>query len=341
MPRVCMHRLLHSECVRAPGTFVLWNRSSFSNQGRGWGHAAPSPPACRHSPRLPHGGGDCARHQPEPPHPSRPTSTFHGVRALDREGATLSALALEYLPRLKSWQFYSHESALGLVGAPLPEWPYVPALHVSAHRPHREPRTTGVVGHRLQLREPATLVDARGIPVEHPVRAWRQAGTRWALDDLIAAAEFLVSGKTPFATVDDLRVEVETLGDVNHGILRRALLEVRVGSRSARETDLRLRLTRAGLPEPEINWTLLTAVGEFVAELDLAYPRWHVSPEYDGRVHAENLEQFARDGDRWDRIRAEGWDHVRIMNHHMRGSGADAVRKVRDALIRAGWRPLS
>ena len=49
--------------------------------------------------------------------------------------------------------------------------------------------------------------------------------------------------------------------------------------------------------------------------------------------------QFAKDADRWDRIRAEGWDHVRILNHHMAGGRAAAVRKVRDALLRAGWHP--
>jgi very-short-patch-repair endonuclease len=64
-----------------------------------------------------------------------------------------------------------------------------------------------------------------------------------------------------------------------------------------------------------------------------------VAVEYDGRVHAEDAVQFAKDADRWDRIRDQGWQHVRILNHHMRDSGEPAVRKVAEALIRAGWRP--
>lgn len=267
---------------------------------------------------------------------------YYGVRALDNgDGASLLAACLDYAPRLKPWQFFSHETALARVEAPMPEWPYQPRVHVSAHRPSREPRTDGVVGHRLQLRETAAFYDVEGLRIEHPVRAWRQTGTLWPLDDLIAAGDFLISVKQPLATIADLRAEVAEMGDVRGGILTRALSEMRAGPRSPRETRLRLLLVRAGLPEPDINWTLRNQSGRAIAELDLAYPRWRVTPEYDGRVHADDLAQFATDGDRWDRIRAEGWDHVRIMNHHVRGSGTAAVGKVRDALMRAGWRPRS
>jgi hypothetical protein len=266
---------------------------------------------------------------------------FFGVRAAGpvERARDVHRLCAEYAPRLKPWQFFSHETALELVGAPLPEWPYRPVLHVSAHRPAREPRVGGVVGHRLQVREPATWRDGDGLPVEHPVRAWRQAATLWGLDDLVATADFLVSGTNPLASIDELRAEVRQMGDTRAGMLRRALVLVRAGVRSPRETKLRLRLARAGLPDPEVSWILRDLGGRPVAELDLAYPRWRVGVEYDGRVHSEDSAQFAKDADRWDRIRAQGWDHVRILNHHMRGSGQLAARKVADALLRAGWRP--
>lgn len=265
---------------------------------------------------------------------------FRGLRsAADAPFPTsLRERAEEYAPRLKPWQFFSHETALALIGAPLPSWPYAPRLHVSTHRPRREPRIEGVIGHRLQVRQTAVL-EVGGLPVESPDRAWRQTGVSWALDDLIAAADFLSSGLLPLAAQDELLAEVEAMGDFRRGILRRALAESRAGPRSARETSLRLSLTRAGLPEPEINWTLRDSAGIPVADLDLAYPKWKVAPEYDGRVHELDRTQFARDADRWDLIRALGWDHVRILNHHMRPNAAVAVRKVRDALIQAGWRP--
>ena len=267
---------------------------------------------------------------------------FRGVRAIgDAPDASLLEACLDYAPRLAPWQFFSHETALGLIGVPTPQWPYSPGVHVSAHRPSREPRTVGVVGHRLQIRESAALVLPSGLPVEHPVRAWRQTGTLWGLRDLIAAADFLISdrGRPPVASHADLVAEVETMGDTRGALLRRALAQVRTGVRSPRETRLRLLLVEAGLPEPDINWTLRDHRGMPAAELDLAYPRWRVAPEYDGRVHAEDARQFEKDADRWDLIRSFGWDHVRILNHHMRGDGRAAVAKVRDALVRAGWRP--
>lgn len=264
---------------------------------------------------------------------------YRGVRARSAppHPDDLLGRCLDYAPRLRPWQFFSHETALALAGVPLPEWPYRPRIHVATHRPAREPRIGGVVGHRLQSRETATVGDA--VRFEHPVRAWRQAGTDWGLDDLICAAEFLISGDEPWGEISDLRREIEVMGDTRGGILTRALRETRVGTRSPRETRLRLALVRSGLPEPEINWVLHDRSGRRIAELDLAYPRWRVCPEYDGRVHAEDARQFAHDADRWDAVRAEDWNLVRVLNHHMRGDAAAAVHKVRDALLRAGWSP--
>lgn len=263
---------------------------------------------------------------------------YPGVRTFEwAHEEDLRARCRQYLPRMRDWQFFSHETALALHGAPVPTWPRRPAIHVSAHRPAREPRVVGIVGHRLQTREMRAVTDADGLRIEHPVRAWRQTGTLWRLDDLVAAADYLVSGDRPLASVAELREEVAMMGDARRRILDRALRDVRVGVRSPRETKLRLVLGRAGLPEPEINWALRDGSGRFVAELDLAYPRWRVAPEYDGRVHADDHRQFEKDGDRWDRIRATGWDHVRILNHHMRGDGREAVDRVRSALRRAGW----
>lgn len=265
-------------------------------------------------------------------------SPFHGVRSAVETDDTLLTRCLEFAPRLKPWQFFSHETALALLGVPMPEWPYRPALHVSAHRPAREPRVVGVVGHRLQTRESAATNGPHAIRIENAARAWRQTGALWRLDDLIAAGDYLVFGDAPLSSVSELSAEVATMGDTRRRLLSTALLHVRPGVRSPRETRLRLLLIRAGLPEPETGWILRDSEGGKVAELDLAFPRWRVASEYDGRVHAEDAAQFAKDADRWDRIRAQGWEHVRILNHHMRGSGWVAVEKVRSALLAAGWR---
>lgn len=268
------------------------------------------------------------------------SAPFHGVRSLSLgEADTILDRCRSYVPRLAPGQFFSHETVFVLRGLSTPEWPYVPRIHVSAHRPAREPRTHGVVGHRLQTREPAIDVGPEGMPIENAVRAWRQCGRLWGLDDLVAGADALLAGRHPIASLGDLEEEVALMGDVRGGILRRSLALARPGVRSPRETHLRLLLVRRGFPEPDVNVDIFSTRGEFVAEIDLAFAAWRVAVEYDGRVHAEDPRQFARDADRWAAIRDAGWDHVRILNHHLRGGGAPAVAMVRAALIRAGWRP--
>ncbi len=264
---------------------------------------------------------------------------FHGVRSRSPGNDTMLDRCRAYAPRLAEGQFFSHETVFALRGLSTPEWPYLPRVHVSTHRPAREPRTHGVVGHRLQTREPAIEAGPEGMPIENAVRAWRQCGRLWRLDDLVAGADALLAGPKAIASVADLDAEVATMGDVRGGVLRRALTLARPGVRSPRETHLRLLLVRCGLPEPDVNVDIFSTRGSFVAEIDLVFAAWRVAVEYDGRVHAEDARQFARDADRWAAIRDAGWDHVRILNHHLRGDGAPAVALVRDALVRAGWRP--
>lgn len=129
------------------------------------------------------------------------------------------------------------------------------------------------------------------------------------------------------------------MGDVPGGTLETALGLLRIGAESPEESRLRLVLHRAGLPEPRLQHEIYTPSGLLIARMDLAFPDHLVAVEYDGRGHAESAEQFQRDADRWDAIRAAGWQHVRILHHHMRPDPAVAVRKVTEALIAAGWRP--
>lgn len=242
-----------------------------------------------------------------------------------------------FAPALSPHQFFSHETGLALLGVPLP-WTNAPrrTVHISSRRPHPMPRRSGVQGHRLQQRENA-LMRVGSLPIESPARMWRQAATLWSIDDLIVAGDFLVHPQRGLLTIDDLRSEVAKAGDVR-GRLTAALDEIRLGSESPEETRLRLLLTRAGLPEPEVNVEIIDSRGTFVARLDLAYPEYRVAPEYDGRVHAAEG-QFAKDADRWEAIRAAGWRHVRILSHHVRPNPQLAIDKVAQALFEAGWRP--
>jgi hypothetical protein len=268
---------------------------------------------------------------------SRFIAPFHGVRAEPPEPHAeideLLQLCHWYLPRLREGQFFSHSTALALYGAPVPSQD-ARTVHVSVHRPSSPPRTRGVRGHRLQQRDPDIRLLGE-LPLDAPARAWVQASRGWTVDDLVVAGDHLVRRDHALTTVHTLRTEALRMrGDV----LGEPLSLIREGSESARETQLRLVLVRAGLPEPELNAPLRDAQGRTIARLDEAFPAYRVAVEYDGRQHAFSVAQFRRDADRWDAIRDAGWHLVRILDHHLSPDPEIAVAKVRAALIARGWK---
>lgn len=235
-------------------------------------------------------------------------------------------------PRLSGAHVFSHLTAAALWGMPLPAWCAHEPLDVSALPGTREPRLPGIRGHRLRLRHDE-LTLAQGMPVPHPTVVWAQCGRMLRLDDLIVLADHLLNEDR---TADDL-VQAIRPGVRGAVTLRAAVAEARVGSESPRETLTRLALVRGGLPEPEPNMELRGPDGRFVARLDLAYRRWRVCVEYDGRQHADG-DQFRRDADRWAEIEANGWVIVRVLAHHFSDPGRLIVGRTRAALAARGYR---
>lgn len=259
---------------------------------------------------------------------------FHGVRApMDAAAETVAQRCALLHPRLNPAQFFSHTTAAELWGLPLPAGHTHTALHVSAARPGREPRTVGVTGHRLDI-DIAHLTLRSGLPVPSLAETWAQLGGMLRLDDLVAAADAaLHSGGVDAAELTTAANRLRRRGALD---LRTALTEMRTGAESPRETLTRLAIVRAGLPEPRLNWQLRTSAGSFVARLDMAYPRYRVAVEYDGRQHADHA-QFTKDADRWSNIDAEGWLLVRVLAHHFADPQRDIVARVRRALASRGW----
>ncbi|MFC4827822.1 hypothetical protein ACFPER_03410 [Agromyces aurantiacus] len=98
---------------------------------------------------------------------------FHGVRSAYAPSDVLDRCRT-YLPRLRSGQFFSHDTAALLWGIPLPgDLDSDAPLHVSSFAPNRPPRTRGVVGHELRTGT-ARVIDRRGLPVADAVSTWVQ-----------------------------------------------------------------------------------------------------------------------------------------------------------------------
>lgn len=118
---------------------------------------------------------------------------------------------------------------------------------------------------------------------------------------------------------------------------RRAARHVRERVDSERETDLRLLLVSSGLPEPEVNVEIFDDDGTFLARGDLVYRRHRVLVEYDGRHHADDPVQWQKDLRRRERLEANGWTVVVVVNADLQ-SPARVVHRVWEALRRRGYR---
>lgn len=230
--------------------------------------------------------------------------------------------ARAWLPRMLDPQFFSHETAATIWGGPLPlsdesAGPGFP-VHVSILGDGPLPREPQVSGHRARP-QTTTIVRRDGVAASSPASTWASLG-HLPLDDLVALGDYFCRvwregigrqhvGRTPLATRDELRSALNAGRRVGNPRLREAIELVREDSWSPRESQVRCILGRAGLPEPELNLDVFDDRQDFVACLDLAYPRQKVGVEYHGVHHATT---YAADIERLARLRAAGWNVIEV-----------------------------
>jgi hypothetical protein len=121
---------------------------------------------------------------------------FHGVRVEAGGAATLLDRCRAYATRMRPGDFFSHSTAAGLWGCPLPGRfdRADAALHVSTLAPDRAHAGRGVVGHRVGP-DTVGLSERHGLPVS-------DAATTWC--DL--ASVLVRSQRIPGAQTDDVQM---------------------------------------------------------------------------------------------------------------------------------------
>lgn len=259
------------------------------------------------------------------------TAPFRGIRAT-YEPATHAERCAAYVPRLGDGQFFTHLSAAVLWGIPLAEeFERAEGVHIGAVRPGHPPRAAGVVGHLLPA---ATEIRIKGrMPLLNPSDTWAYLGTVLPHEQLVVAGDFLVRRKGPLATLGGLQLAASAR---RPGIraARLALLDVRPGTDSPKESELRLMLIGAGLPEPVIGHTVKDADGGFIATPDLAYVRERIAIEYEGRVHFTDPRVYAEDIVRYEMLEAAGWLVIRVVARDLGYRRGILISRVTQALER-------
>lgn len=224
-------------------------------------------------------------------------------------------------PRLGDGAFFSHLTAAVIWEIPLPLGCLLSHhdLDVGVLHPARPPRVEGLRGHRVQPQHVRTMVhpDHR-LPVPSPASTWAMLGSVLTHPyDLVAAADAIISDRRfeangSLASLAQLEAAVCSKRRVGIRALRDALERVRPHVASRTETWTRLVLVDAGLPQPQINYSVYDDNGRFLACVDLAYPQWRIAIEYEGAHHLFNETQWTNDIDRYERLAAAGWHVIRV-----------------------------
>ena len=220
--------------------------------------------------------------------PYRGMRVTHDHEDHERLGALLRALPAS--------AFFCGPTSALLQGLPLPssvaskaqKTPVVgvPNDHVRVRRP-------GTVGRRL-------LVDARDIVVVNgmrctsPLRTWVELAASLSVPQLTAISDHLIFHRSPLASREELEcIHRRFLGGRGSKARRLAIDLANDRAESPRETELRVLLVMAGLPEPECNVEIFHGQ-RFVARVDLLYRHARLIIEYDGDHHRDAI-QWSRD----------------------------------------------
>jgi hypothetical protein len=203
-------------------------------------------------------------------------------------------------------------------GLTLPESIAPERPEVSRQRPGNVPRLALVTGRRAQVK-PGEVTRIGGIPVSTPARVWLELASSLTVRELVEFGDHLVRNprkayedrEEPFATIADLRLFTAWHPQMTGADRARDALElIRVGADSVKETQLRLALVDAGLPEPELQ-VKLDPGDPHSPVADLGYRGPRIAIDYDGATHL-TPEQQSRDIRRSRAFTLAGWRHVTV-----------------------------
>ena len=106
------------------------------------------------------------------------------------------------------------------------------------------------------------------------------------------------------------------------------------------ETRLRMLMVLAGLPEPVVNHIEYGSNGAWAKRFDLCYPDLLLIIEYDGRQHAEDDRQWARDIERREELDIDGWRLIVVRAAGIYTEPGRTLERIMDAMRDRGARRL-
>jgi hypothetical protein len=174
------------------------------------------------------------------------------------------------------------------------------------------------------------LTTARGIRTLSPAQCWLLLASESPLEELVITADAMTRRRHPTTSLDALNREVAA-ATRTPGLprARKALSLTREGTDSVRESMLRLILVMAGIPEPVVNYRVITGGQRYY--LDLAYPEVLLAVEYDGLVHVGDRTRMTSDAQRRLALEDAGWRIMTFTSESLRTPN-QVIREVSEAI---------
>ena len=176
--------------------------------------------------------------------------------------------------------------------------------------------------------QPNEIGQVHELPVTTPERTAFDIGRTPGIGRAVARLDAL-SRATGLKVRDVEEVAARHRGA--HGLrqLERVLPMVDAGSRSRKETWLRLLLINDGLPRPQTQIPVVGANGYPFAYLDMGWAELMIAVEYDGDQHRSDRTQYVKDIRRIAELERMGWIIIRVVAEDR---PAEILRRVRTAI---------
>jgi hypothetical protein len=175
----------------------------------------------------------------------------------------------------------------------------------------RSPELVGVTVHRIADLSARWIVQVDGVPVTTPARTLVDLGAVLPLGAVSTALDRAIGRK--LVTYGEVRAVLNAVGRKGRagaGVIRR-LLAQRLGRGPAPNGVLHARMARLvhrnALPEPVQEHTVLDDHGQFVGQVDFAYPELKYAIEVDGYEMHSSPRAFTHDRARQNDLVDLGW----------------------------------
>jgi very-short-patch-repair endonuclease len=178
---------------------------------------------------------------------------------------------------------------------------------------------------------PAQVFRIAGLPVTSPGRTWLDLAAGLPPAALLAVTDQML--RRGYTEAWFRRVLDAAIGARGVRCARRVLPLADRRAGSPMESVLRWLLHEAGLPRPDLQHVVRGASGEWLGEVDLAWPEQRVLVEFDGEVHRER-DVFVKDLRRQNRLVLAGWTILRFSSADVLGRPREVVAAIRAALGR-------